>query len=26
VRYRIDEDSHEVVVLQVSHRRDAYRS
>jgi mRNA interferase RelE/StbE len=26
VRYRIDEDSHEVVVLHVSHRRDAYRA
>lgn len=26
VPYRIDEDHHEVVVLQVSHRRDAYRS
>jgi mRNA interferase RelE/StbE len=26
VRYRIDDDEHEVVVLHVSHRRDAYRS
>ena len=26
VRYRIDEDSHDVVVLHVSHRRDAYRA
>lgn len=25
VRYRIDEDRHEIVVLQVDHRRDAYR-
>jgi mRNA interferase RelE/StbE len=25
VRYRIKEDSHEVVVLHVDHRRDAYR-
>jgi mRNA interferase RelE/StbE len=26
VRYRIDEDRHRVVVLDVDHRRDAYRS
>lgn len=26
VRYRIDEERHEVVVLDVQHRRDAYRS
>jgi mRNA-degrading endonuclease RelE of RelBE toxin-antitoxin system len=26
VRYRINEEGHEVVVLQISHRRDAYRS
>ena len=26
VRYRIDEDRHRVVVLDVEHRRDAYRS
>lgn len=25
VRYRIIEDSHEVVVLHIDHRRDAYR-
>jgi mRNA interferase RelE/StbE len=25
VRYRIKEDSHEVVVLQIDHRRGAYR-
>ena len=25
VRYRINEDSHEVVVLHIDHRRDAYR-
>lgn len=26
VRYRIDEERHEVVVLHIDHRRDAYRS
>ncbi len=26
IRYRIDEEHHRVVVLDVSHRRDAYRS
>lgn len=26
VRYRIDEDRHRVVVLEVDHQRDAYRS
>lgn len=26
VIYRIDEESHEVVVLRVDHRRDAYRT
>jgi mRNA interferase RelE/StbE len=26
VRYRIDEDAHRVVVLDVDHRRDAYRA
>jgi len=26
VRYRIDEEAHKVVVLPISHRRDAYRS
>lgn len=26
VRYRIDEERRQVVVLQISHRRDAYRS
>lgn len=25
VRYRINEEGHEVVVLQISHRREAYR-
>lgn len=26
VRYSIDEDRHEVLVLQIEHRRDAYRT
>lgn len=26
VRYRIDEDNHEVQVLDIDHRRDAYRT
>jgi mRNA interferase RelE/StbE len=26
VRYRISEDAHQVVVLDVEHRRDAYRT
>ena len=26
VRYRINDDTHEVVVLHIDHRRDAYRS
>lgn len=26
VRYRIDDDSHRVIVLDIDHRRDAYRT
>ena len=26
VRYRINDDAHEIVVLHIDHRRDAYRS